>query len=121
MASRFARPIAVAVGLIALVAIGAIGVMAEEPAVPVAADASFSGARAMAHLEAIVAIGPRVSGSEGMRKQQEMVVDHFRAAGATVTPQRFQIRDRKSGKGVAMEIEEAARLGIPTIELSTFS
>lgn len=106
MASRFARPIAIAVVLTALGAIGASGasgVMAEEPAVPVAAAASFSGARAMANLEAIVAIGPRVSGSEGMRKQREMVVDHFRAAGATVTPQRFQIRDRKSGKGVAME------------------
>ena len=69
MASRFARPIAVSVVLIALVAIGAISVMAEEPAVPVAAAASFSGARAMAHLEAIVAIGPRVSGSEGMRQR----------------------------------------------------
>lgn len=73
-----------------------------EPAAPPAVDA-FSGARAMAHLEAIVAIGPRVSGSPGMTKQRELLVDHFRAAGATVTPQRFQIRDRKSGQAVAME------------------
>ena len=65
--------------------------------------ASFSGDRAMAHLEAIVAIGPRVSGSPGMTRQRELVTEHFRAAGATVTPQRFQIRDRKSGKAVAME------------------
>jgi hypothetical protein len=105
MATFFARPIAVAVVFIvqvALAAIGAFGVRAEEPATPVAAP-SFSGARAMAHLEAMVAIGPRVSGSEGMTKQRAMIVEHFRAAGATVTPQRFQIRDRKSGKGVAME------------------
>ncbi len=95
MASRFARPIA-----IVLVVVGALCGRAEEPAASVA---SFSGARAMAHLEAIVAIGPRVSGSPGMTKQRELIVEHFRAAGATVTKQPFQIRDRKSGKAVAME------------------
>lgn len=97
MASRFARPIAIA---IAVIVVGALCGRAEEPAVPVA---SFSGARAMAHLEAIVAIGPRVSGSPGMTQQRELIVEHFRTAGATVTKQPFQIRDRKSGKAVAME------------------
>lgn len=95
MASRFARSIA-----IAIIVVGALCGRAEEPAVPVA---SFSGARAMAHLEAIVAIGPRVSGSPGMTQQRELIVEHFRTAGATVTKQPFQIRDRKSGKVVAME------------------
>ncbi|MEI8317774.1 MAG: M28 family peptidase [Planctomycetia bacterium] len=95
MASRFARSIA-----IAIIVVGALCGRAEEPAVPVA---SFSGARAMAHLEAIVAIGPRVSGSPGMTQQRELIVEHFRTAGATVTKQPFQIRDRKSGKAVAME------------------
>ena len=95
MASRFARPI-----VIVIVVVGALCGRAEEPAASVA---SFSGARAMAHLEAIVAIGPRVSGSPGMTQQRELIVEHFRAAGATVTRQPFQIRDRKSGKAVAME------------------
>ncbi len=66
-------------------------------------DPSFSGERAMGHLETIVAIGPRVSGSEGMTKQRELLVEHFRAAGAKVTIQGFQIRDRRTGKPVAME------------------
>lgn len=95
MASRFARSIA-----IAIIVVGALCGRAEEPAVSVA---SFSGARAMAHLEAIVVIGPRVSGSPGMTQQRELIVEHFRTAGATVTKQPFQIRDRKSGKAVAME------------------
>jgi len=63
----------------------------------------FSGKRSMAHLEAIVAIGPRVSGSPGMERQREMVIAHFVAAGGRVTRQSFQIRDRRTGKPVAME------------------
>ncbi|MFM7249184.1 MAG: M28 family peptidase [Planctomycetaceae bacterium] len=64
---------------------------------------AFSGARAMAHLEEIVAIGPRVSGSPGMLKQRELVVAHFTKAGGTVTRQAFRIRDRRTGKPVDME------------------
>ena len=97
MVSRFAHHLVIA---LAMVAVGAWHAVADEP---VAAPDAFSGDRAMAHLETIVAIGPRVSGSPGMSKQRQLLVDHFRAAGATVTPQAFQIRDRKSGKAVAME------------------
>ena len=73
------------------------------PAAVRAEDPSFSGQRAMEHLESIVAIGPRVSASAGMIKQRDLIVDHFRAAGAKVTLQGFQIRDRRTGKPVAME------------------
>ena len=49
---------------IALTIVPAVGAArADEPA---RAGAEFSGDRAMEHLEAIVAIGPRVSGSPGM-------------------------------------------------------
>ena len=67
MASCFTRSIPSAkvrcavvsvVGVVVAIVFGAVGSlcgMAEEPAAPAASAASFSGARAMAHLEAIVA------------------------------------------------------------------
>ena len=64
---------------------------------------AFSGARAFDHLEAIAALGPRPSGSPGMVKQRELVVGHFQAAGAQVSRQAFQIRDRRTGQPVPME------------------
>lgn len=64
---------------------------------------AFSGDRAMAHLEAIAAIGQRPSGSPGMAKQRELIVKHFRAAGGRVRSQAFQIRDRRTGEPVRME------------------
>ena len=63
----------------------------------------FSGQSAFAHLEAICRLGPRPSGSEGMRRQRALVAEHFRAAGATVTGQAFRIRDRRTGEPVHME------------------
>jgi glutaminyl-peptide cyclotransferase len=66
-------------------------------------EASFSGDRAMAHLEAICELGPRPSGSAAMDRQRALLAKHFRAAGATVTGQAFQIRDRRTGKPVHLE------------------
>jgi len=66
-------------------------------------EPSFSGERAFAHLESICALGPRPSGSAAMARQRALLVEHFRAAGATVSGQAFQIRDRRTGDPVAME------------------
>lgn len=69
-----------------------------------AADAvEFSGERAMRHLEAICDLGPRPSGSAAMDRQRGLLARHFRAAGATVTGQAFQIRDRRTGAPVHIE------------------
>jgi len=38
-----------------------------------------------------------------MAKQRTLLVEHFRAAGGTVSGQAFQIRDRRTGEPVAME------------------
>ena len=65
--------------------------------------ASFSGDRAMANLEAICDLGPRPSGSAAMDRQRAILAEHFRAAGATVSGQAFQIRDRRTGKPVHFE------------------
>ena len=50
----------------------------------------LNAARAMGYLEAICAIGPRVSGSRGMAEQQKLIIDHFKKLGVEVEEQRFQ-------------------------------
>ncbi|MFM9059611.1 MAG: M28 family peptidase [Planctomycetaceae bacterium] len=88
--------------LLPRVVIGAvIAALAAAPAP--GADDGFSGARAMKHLEALCALGPRPSGSAAMQRQRELLAAHFRKAGATVEGQAFQVRDRRTGAAVHME------------------
>ncbi|MFM7035830.1 MAG: M28 family peptidase [Planctomycetia bacterium] len=89
------RPAPIIVGMLLVAACA----RADEPS----PKEDFSGARAMAHLEAICDLGPRPSGSPGMDAQRAMLVKHFRAAGATVTGQAFTSRDRRTGEPVHME------------------
>jgi glutaminyl-peptide cyclotransferase len=63
----------------------------------------FSGPQAFAHLEAICRLGPRPSGSPGMARQRDLLVNHFSAAGGVVSRQAFQIRDRRTGQPVGMD------------------
>jgi hypothetical protein len=53
-------------------------------------DIPFNGARAYRYLEQICAIGRRPSGSPGMERQQEMLIEHFRKLGGEVRLQRFR-------------------------------
>jgi glutaminyl-peptide cyclotransferase len=80
-----------------------VGIAAAASAVTLAAEEGFSGARAMRHLEALCELGPRPSGSAAMTKQRELLAAHFRAAGAVVEGQAFQVRDRRTGDPVHME------------------
>ncbi len=57
----------------------------EEPAQPAAFDAQ----RTHGYLEALCKIGPRISGSEGMKKQQQMLEKHFKDKGGKISWQRF--------------------------------
>jgi hypothetical protein len=50
---------------------------------------AFDGKRAMSYLEAVCKIGPRMSGTDGMKKQQELLEKHFTDLGGKVTYQRF--------------------------------
>ncbi len=52
--------------------------------------APFDGKRAMGYLKAICDIGPRMSGTEGMRQQQELLKKHFEALGLKVKMQPFE-------------------------------
>ncbi len=62
----------------------------------------IDGARAMTYLKQICDIGPRQSGTEGMRKQQELLRKHFTQLGAKVRLQTFEARQVSQGKPVAM-------------------
>jgi hypothetical protein len=62
----------------------------------------FDAKRAFGYLEKICEIGPRISGSEGMAKQQELLQKHFEGLGAKVELQRFTARQRSQKPPVAM-------------------
>jgi hypothetical protein len=70
------------------------------PAEPAAV--AFDGQRALGYLEAICKIGPRMSGTAGMKQQQEMVQKHFEARGAKVELQRFTARQLSQQQPVEM-------------------
>jgi hypothetical protein len=65
---------------------------------PVAID----GKRVMKYLEAVCDIGPRMSGTNGMRKQQELLKKHFEDLGAKVVLQTFTARQRSRSQPVEM-------------------
>ncbi len=52
----------------------------------------FDGQRAYQYLRKICSFGNRMSGSDGMRLQQELLVKHFTELGAQVDYQRFQLQ-----------------------------
>src|SRR5262249_14170670 len=54
----------------------------------------FDAKRAMGYLEAVCKIGPRISGTEGMKKQQDLLAKHFEDLGGRVTWQRFTAKQR---------------------------
>ena len=60
------------------------------------------GDRALRYLEDICKLGPRISGSEGMTKQQDLLVKHFEGLGAKVTRQRFTARQVSRREPVEM-------------------
>jgi hypothetical protein len=66
------------------------------------AAAPFDAKRAMGYLEAVCKIGPRISDTEGMKKQQDLLAKHFEDLGGRVTWQRFTAKQRGVPKPVPM-------------------
>jgi hypothetical protein len=62
----------------------------------------FDGKRAMGYLEEVCKIGPRISGTAGMRKQQELLSKHFKALGATVKKQTYSAKQWSQRNAVEM-------------------
>jgi glutaminyl-peptide cyclotransferase len=63
---------------------------------------SFDGDRALAYLSSVCELGSRVSGSDGMAKQQELLQKHFEKHGAKVTLQKFDGKQPSRDKAVPM-------------------
>lgn len=55
---------------------------------------AFDAVRAHGYLETLCKIGPRISGSEGMKKQQEMLEKHFKDQGGKISWQHFTVTQR---------------------------
>ena len=66
------------------------------------AGADFNREYAFNHLKAICAIGPRISASQGMAKQQAMLEKHFEALGAQVGYQNFNVNNPATGQPAAL-------------------
>jgi hypothetical protein len=62
----------------------------------------FDGKRAMGYLEALCKIGPRISGTDGMNKQQELLEKHFKDQGGKVAWQRFEAKQRSRRDKIEM-------------------
>lgn len=98
--------------VVAVVALGYMGIAQYQnsrrpAALAIAADkledyAPFDGAKAMEHLEAMCAIGPRMSGSPGMARQQAYLTKVLEAAGGEVSRQEFDVRHPLDGTRVLM-------------------
>jgi hypothetical protein len=71
-------------------------------AVPKFAEIPFDGTRALADLTKLCEFGPRPSGSEAMKKQQDFLEKHFTGLGATVVRQTFPVRHPVDGSRVDM-------------------
>lgn len=65
-------------------------------------DIPFDGARSYQYLQQLCNIGVRHSGSPGMQEQQELLEQHFAAAGGRVSRQEFRVRHPNTGTPVEM-------------------
>jgi glutaminyl-peptide cyclotransferase len=62
----------------------------------------FDGKRAMGYVEDLCKIGPRISGTEGMKKQQDLLEKHFKELGGKITWQRFTAKQKSRRDPVEM-------------------
>jgi hypothetical protein len=64
--------------------------------------ADFDADRAMDYLKDICKIGPRMSGTAGMKKQQALIIKHFEALKVKVHKQTFKAKQKSQREPVAM-------------------
>ena len=57
-------------------------------------DVPFDQERFLKYVKQFCDMGPRISGSDGIKKQQEIMIKHFETLGGKVTKQEFQAKQR---------------------------
>jgi hypothetical protein len=97
---------------VGIVAITGVALMPRQLTEPKPADgfasnrtatiAAFDSKRALGYLRQLCDLGPRLSGSEAMTKQQDIIEQHFTKLGAKVTRQKFQAKQISRPAAVAM-------------------
>ena len=65
-------------------------------------DIPFDGQRAYGHLTAICDLGPRISATQGMLRQQEYLTEHFEKLGGKVSLQEWEVRHPENGARVTL-------------------
>lgn len=75
---------------------------AEDRVAPEIKTIAFDGSKALEHLRAICALGPRQSGSDGMVKQQGLIRKHFVELGFEVRAQSFTAKQTSQAKAIEM-------------------
>lgn len=73
-----------------------------QPAAQKVSPAPFDGDRAMQYLKDVCSIGPRLSASDGMKKQQDLLKKHFEDRGGKVEFQRFKAKQYSQREPVEM-------------------
>ena len=66
-------------------------------------ETSFDAAKAFRYLEEVCEIGPRVSGSQGMDKQQAYLKKHFESIGGAVYFQSFYVKHPQDGRQIELK------------------
>lgn len=65
-------------------------------------DSPFDGERCLKYLKQICDLGPRISGSNAMIKQQELLIKHFEGLGGVVRLQKFDARQNSQPGQIPM-------------------
>ncbi len=70
--------------------------------IPAGKPVPFDGERAMSYIKALCDLGPRMSGTPAMKKQQELIRKHFEDLGAKVRAENFDGKQTTVRKPVPM-------------------
>ena len=78
----------------------------------------FSGEKALANVEKLLAFGPRITGTESSLKTGDWLVEQLRLMGWDVVIQPFQVQDTLSGRNI-LAVRSHSKPGSPVAMLTT--
>ena len=98
-AARLAIPVALGA---AMVAVLGFVVLTRDVAQAQQLNVQCNADRAFGYLEQVCRIGPRISGSDGMLRQQQLIIEHFQKFGCEIRAQAFDAAHPVNGQPVRM-------------------